>query len=178
MTYDSIGVGAHAGAKFSELNDARAEEGLTGKVNYKKFNAGATVLGPDDFYIDTPDEKITNRDFFSNLKAQAWWLGADRFRNTFNAVRIAEQGGDWREFYDEEQLISIDPHYPGLDDLITQLSTPLRDFDQAGRVKVESKKDLKAREIDSPNDADAFIMGIAPEELDHFAGLLEMALNQ
>ena len=24
---------------------------------------------------------------FSNIKAQAWWMVADRFRNTFNAVK-------------------------------------------------------------------------------------------
>jgi len=178
VNYDSIGVGAHAGAKFNELNEVREVEELDGRVSYKKFNAGAKVIDPDGYYIDTPDEKITNRDFFSNLKAQAWWLVADRFRNTYNALQVHDQGGDWRTFYTEDELIAIDPHYPGLQDLITQLSTPRRDFDQAGRVKVESKKDLKAREVDSPNDADAFIMGQAPEEADHFADLLEMALNQ
>ena len=71
-------------------------------------------------------------------------------------------GLDWRERYQEGDLIAIDPLFPGLDDLVTQLSTPRRDFDQAGRVKVESKKDLAAREINSPNDADAFIMAYSP----------------
>jgi len=178
VSYDSIGVGATAGAKFSDLNDAREEEGLAGRVSYKKFNAGAKVVDPDGFYIDTPDEQVTNRDFFSNLKAQSWWLVADRFRNTFNALAVHRDGGDWRTGWSEDELIAIDPMYPGLADLVTQLSTPLRDFDEAGRVKVESKKALKAREVDSPNDADSFIMAYSPEMPDQLAALLGMALNQ
>lgn len=171
ITYDSIGVGASAGAKFQELNDARTEQALPGKVRYAKFVAGAKVVNPDDLYIDTEDEKITNKDFFSNLKSQAWWLTADRFRNTYNAVNRGET-------FDDGELISIDEELPGLQNLITQLSTPRRKFDGAGRVKVESKDDLKKREIDSPNDADAFIMAYAPIEADNFNDMLQLALSQ
>jgi phage terminase large subunit len=47
---------------------------------------------------------------------------------------------------------------PHLDKLLDELSTPKRDCDNAGRVKVESKKDLSKRDVASPNIADAFIM--------------------
>ena len=43
---------------------------------------------------------------------------------------------------------------------------------------MESKKDLAAREINSPNDADAFIMAYSPELPDKLAGLLALALKQ
>ena len=36
------------------------------------------------------------------------------------------------------------------------------DYDQNGRVKVESKKDMKKRGIPSPNRADALVMAFAP----------------
>jgi len=157
VNYDSIGVGASAGAKFQDLNEARSEEGMYGKVNYSKFVAGAKVVNPDANYIETDDEKVTNADFFANLKAQAWWLVADRFRNTYNAVMNGEH-------FEEDQLISISSEMPNLANLVTELSTPYRKFDNAGRVKVESKDDLKKREVDSPNDADAFIMAYAPQE--------------
>ena len=45
-----------------------------------------------------------------------------------------------------------------LDKLIDELSTPMRDFDNSGKVKVESKKDLAKRDIMSPNIADSFII--------------------
>lgn len=157
INYDSIGVGATAGSKFQDLNEERKKEGLSGKVGYAKFVAGAKVINPEGLYIDTEDESVTNADFFANLKAQAWWNVADRFRNTYNAVINGEK-------FDESDLISISSDMPNLANLITELSTPRRHFDNAGRVKVESKDDLKKRDVNSPNDADAFIMGNAPKE--------------
>lgn len=152
ITYDSIGVGASAGAKFGELNDTIT----TGRVQYHKFNAGAAVFKPDSDY----QPKIKNKDMFSNLKAQTWWAVADRFRNTYNAVRKGEK------FVDDD-LISISSELPYLDQLIDELATPKRDYDNNGRVKVESKKDLakpnrEGGPIPSPNLADAFVMAFAP----------------
>ncbi|EOX9984739.1 PBSX family phage terminase large subunit [Escherichia coli] len=151
IVYDSIGVGASAGAKFSEINaDRKSENAYARRVNYQRFNAGAGVHEPDDEYNGIP-----NKDFFANLKAQAWWLVADRFRNTFNAINNGEQ-------YPVDELISIDSRCPLLEKLKLELTTPHRDFDRNGRVMVESKKDLAKREIPSPNVADAFIMAFAP----------------
>ncbi|NKI68948.1 PBSX family phage terminase large subunit [Collimonas pratensis] len=149
ITYDSIGVGASAGAKFGEINDAR-QDGR--RVTYSKFNAGAAVFKPESIYGST---QTKNKDMFANLKAQAWWLVADRFRNTFNALHNGTE-------FDEDELISISADIPNLEQLIDELSTPKRDFDATGKVKVESKKDLAKREVDSPNLADAFIMAFAP----------------
>lgn len=146
ITYDSIGVGASAGAKFGEIN---ATTGA--RIAYSKFNAGGAVFRPDALY--TPQTK--NKDMFSNIKAQAWWMLADRFRNTFNAVRHGHK-------FKDDELISIASDTPHLSMLIDELSTPKRDYDQNGRVKVESKKDLAKREIPSPNLADAVVMAFAP----------------
>lgn len=156
VTYDSIGVGATAGSKFAEINEARRAEGETFLVRYDKFNAGGAVWEPDRNY----QPGIKNGDMFSNIKAQAWWLVADRFRNTFNAVRNGEK-------FPDDQLISISSETPFLDRLIDELATPKRDYDQNGRVKVESKKDLakpnrEGGPVPSPNLADAFVMCFPP----------------
>lgn len=154
VTYDSIGVGASVGAKINELN---ADKDVKTKVKHAKFNAGGGVWRPEAFYDDT---RVKNKDMFANLKAQAWWIVADRFRNTFNAIRNGQ------EFPDDE-LIFIDPNMPNLELLVEELCTPRRDFDGNGRVKVESKKDLAKPSREggskpSPNLADAFIMAYAP----------------
>jgi phage terminase large subunit len=145
--YDPIGVGAQAGSTFRELN--MAIRGAA--VRFIKFNAGAAVHRPDDEY----QPGVTNADHFANLKAQAWWSVADRFRNTYNAVT---KGQTFRE----DQLISINSGCQNLERLIDELSTPRRDFDLTGKVKVESKKDLAKRGVNSPNLADAFIMAYNP----------------
>jgi phage terminase large subunit len=148
ITYDSIGVGASAGAKFGEINSALTD---TNRVSYSKFNAGGAIWRPESLYT----AQTKNKDMFSNIKAQAWWLLADRFRNTFNAIRNGQK-------FDDDELISLSSELPHLDLLIDELSTPKRDYDQNGRVKVESKKDLAKREVASPNLADAIVMAFAP----------------
>ncbi|QYY30249.1 PBSX family phage terminase large subunit [Cupriavidus pinatubonensis] len=159
IRYDSIGVGASAGAKFAELNEARRADSDNASVFYEKFNAGAAVWEPDEIY---QQPNITNKDQFANIKAQAWWMVADRFRNTYNAVKRGMQ-------FTEDQLISLDSACPHLDKLIDELATPRRQFDDNGRVKVESKKDLAKPNRPggprpSPNIADALIMCYAPGE--------------
>lgn len=150
VDYDSIGVGAYAGSHFKALNEEK-----NCNVSYFKFNAGGEVLNKDK-HIDPDDtHSPLNGDFYSNVKAQAWWNVGIRFKNTFNAVTKGMK-------FDAADLISISSDCSHLETLIDELATPLRDFDIHGKAKVESKKDLAKRDIPSPNNADAFIMANAP----------------
>ncbi|MEQ5796380.1 PBSX family phage terminase large subunit [Paracoccus sp. NFXS7] len=152
IEYDSIGVGAFAGAHFQALNK---KFGVS--HGYHRFNASDGVVNPDDPADQDDPKSPANGDYYANLKAQTWWDVARRFRNTFNAVT--------REMhYEPHDLISISPDCDHLDRLIDELATPRRDFDNAGRVKVESKKDLSKRKVASPNLADAFVMANAPRQ--------------
>lgn len=141
--YDSIGVGAGTGAHLNSLEWKR----------HFKFNAAGGVVNPDKKYADT---KILNKDFFVNVKAQMWWMLADRLRNTYLAVTNGDE-------FDVDEMISIssDCDLRLLEKLKLELATPKRDFDNGGKVKVESKKDLKKREIDSPNIADSLIIAVS-----------------
>lgn len=139
IIYDAIGVGASCGAKFNEL----------GYFRHKKFLAGGAVIKPDS-NIDNAS-KIKNKDFYANIKAQAWWHVSQRLQNTYNAV----QNG---QVFDQSEMLFIDSNCQHLTALIDELCTPKKSFDNAGRVMVESKKDLRKRDIKSPNLADAFIM--------------------
>ena len=150
IDYDSIGVGAFAGSCFKQLNQEGGHN-----IAYHKFNAGGEVLNKEA-HIDPSDPKSPkNKDYYSNVKAQAWWELGVRFRNTFNAVNKGLN-------YPHNELVSISSDCDHIDRLVTELSTPRRDFDTKGRVKVESKKDLSKRGITSPNLADAFIAAYAP----------------
>lgn len=153
IDYDSIGVGAFAGAHFLTLNEQK-----NARIAYHKFNAAGGKVNPKG-RIDPKDPKSPlNEDFYLNLKAQAWWEVAARFRNTFNAVTRGME-------FDEGDLISIAPECDHLDALIDELATPRRDYDGSGKVKVESKKDLAKRDVASPNKADAFVMAFAQREV-------------
>ena len=150
LIYDSIGVGAGVGSKANELNESNGV-----KIDHHAFNAGGKVVNPDKLY--DLDANIKNKDHFSNVKAQAWWLFADRVRNTYEHVNGINE-------YKTDQLLSFDSQCPNLEKLLIELSTPRKAFDGNGRVKVESKDDMKKRDIKSPNLADAAIMCYAPFE--------------
>lgn len=142
LIYDSIGVGAHVG---STLKDRQ----ISG--NYFKFNASAACVNPETEYAP----KIKNKDKFENLKAQAWQDVADRLRNTFNAVNKGRK-------YHPNELISLSSDLPKIERLKTELCLPQKSFSKRGLDMVETKDSLKKRGFESPNLADAFIMGACP----------------
>lgn len=148
VTYDNIGVGA--GAKGA-IREEKAKLTIKQKCpQYRGFTANESPLSPESEYA--PGKK--NKDMFVDLKAQAWWLVRDRFKNTYDAL----QGKP----YDKEKLISIDSSLPNCAKLCAELSQPRRDL-RNGKVAIESKKDMKKRGVKSPNLADAFVMAFAPE---------------
>jgi len=133
-------VGAHTGSTLQ----------ASGFNNFSGFNAGGKIQKPLKKY-----NGVKQKEYFSNIKAQAWWLVADRLRNTYDYLHNGNKN------YNDDDLISISSNINNIEALISELTTPRRDFDKAGRVKVESKDDLKKRDIMSPNLADAFIMALS-----------------
>lgn len=148
IVYDCIGVGASAGAKFNELNNSRIAQGVNTTIRHQKFNAGAKVVRPDGIYAHTG---IKNKDMFYNLKAQSWWILADRFKNTYNAIHHGQS-------FKPDELISISSDCQFLERMIDELATPFKNYMNNGQVRVESKDELAKRGIASPNLADAFVM--------------------
>lgn len=142
VVFDSIGVGAGVKAQFSRKK---------GRIQTVGFNAGGKVYKPDSLYM--PAKK--NKDMFANIKAQAWWAVRDRFYKTWRSVEKGDK-------YPVNELISLDGGIKDIEYLKAELSRPQVDYDGNGRVKVESKKDMKKRGIPSPNRADALIMAFAP----------------
>lgn len=142
LIYDSIGVGAHVGSTL-------VNQGI--RHGYHKFNAGDAVQKPDEDYAP----KITNKQKFENLKVQAWQDVADRLRNTYNAVNKGM-------VYNASDLISISGDIAKLERLKKELCLPHKSTSKRGLDMVETKESLKKRGFNSPNLADAFIMGACP----------------
>lgn len=78
----------------------------------------------------------TNKDTFLNLRAELWWKMRDRFKD-----------GNISILNDSE--------------LISELSQPLYFFNENGKIKIESKKDMRRRGIKSPNKADSLLLAFA-----------------
>ncbi len=148
IIYDSIGVGA----------GVKAQLGRIAKINIQGFNAGGAVLYPESEYVAGKK----NKDMFANIKAQAWWHVRDRFYRTWRCVEARKANPTCELEYKPEELISLSSSIVKLEYLKAELSRPWVDYDNNGKVKVESKKDMKKRGIPSPNMADSLIMAFAP----------------
>lgn len=158
IIYDSIGMGAGVKAHYARVIPERGA-----KLAVEGFNAGGAIVEP---WLEYMDGK-TNRDMFSNIKAQAWWGLRDRFFYTWRAVngKIPEME------IDEDKLISLSSSITKLDDLMAELSRPYVSYDKNGRAMVERKEDMRKRGIPSTNLADSLVMTFVPQD-NSAAGLL------
>ena len=156
LQYDSIGVGAGVKAETNRL----IEEGLMPReIQLVPWNAGAEVLEPDGRVVDGDEQSPLNKDFYSNLKAQAWWRLRRRFERTYRAR--TEVGFTWIA----DDLISLPSDLPLLRQVEKELSQPTAG--QSARMKLMVNKQPEGTR--SPNLADAIVMAFWPLEAAGFS---------
>jgi len=148
VQYDCIGVGAGVKAETNRL----AEEGvMPAGLNFIPWNAGAGVENPDAYVIDGDPQSPINKDFYTNLKAQAGWQLRLRFERTHKAVteNVA---------YDSDDLISLDSEIPLIRKLQKELSQST--VGKGSKMKLLINKTPEGTK--SPNLADAVAMCYFP----------------
>lgn len=151
LNVDDIGVGASVPGELRRLHrEAQAKNTQIRPFAFQGWTASEKPANEDREY--QPGK--THGDMFANLKAQGWGTLADRFRHTWQARNGLP--------YDRDNLISLPSGLPLRQKLQAELAQPRRESVN-GRMKVESKKTLKARGIASHNLADAVVMAYAVE---------------
>lgn len=150
MMYDSIGIGASVKSEYNRLtlDEKIIDQHL---IPFIPWNAGAGVLRPFERIIVDDDQSLLNKDFYKNLKAQAWWALRTRFYKTFMAVT---QG----VIYPVDELISLDSTMPLLDNICKELAQPTRGQSTDLRMII-NKKPKGTR---SPNLADSGVQAFFP----------------
>lgn len=137
LRYDSVGVGEGVKSAFQTTEKV---------VPFKPLAFVAGDAASENVYKDgrKGNEK------FHNLRAEAWWGLRERFRKVYERITL---GTD----YPDVECISI----PNDQELIAELSMPLTEQTDKGRIKLESKKDMAKRGLKSPDRADAVMMCFA-----------------
>ena len=136
VNFDSIGVGAGVRA--------------AGKLMGLAFNGVAVSESPSRGSVINMHDKL-NKDFYLNLRAQLWWEMRIRFERAYQHTQGIKS-------YSLDEMISI----PNRASLISELSQPLVEYTDSGKIKIESKKQMKKRGIPSPNEAEALLLAFAP----------------
>lgn len=152
VQYDCIGVGSGVKTEYNRL--IQDDKIITRRdIAFVPWNAGAGVVKPFERIIPDDDESPLNKDFYGNLKAQAWWSIRGRFYKTFKAVK---EGA----VFPVDDLISLDSSMISIHQLMKELAQPTRG-DSSSLKTIVNKKPKNTK---SPNLADAGIMMFFPVE--------------
>lgn len=157
VQYDSIGIGSNVKAEYNRL---RADGIIKpGDFQMIPWNAGAAVVNPYYRTIPDDDESPLNKDFYHNMKAQAWWSLRTRIYKTWCCV-MAMRAEQPVPAYSADELISFDS---GMGDALLQLMKELAQptLGQSSstlKMLIEKKPDGTR----SPNMADAIVQCYFP----------------
>lgn len=161
FTYDADGLGAGVRGDARVLNENRPGR----KLRVLPFRGSGAVWKPDSPIPTAVPAKLerrlerTNKDYFSNAKAQAAWMLRLRFQRTFRAIEAGSVGD-----YDPDDLISIDPDLPELASLLQQLSQPTYAYNTIGKMAVDKAPVVDGKKMPSPNKFDAVMQLFAPSQ--------------
>lgn len=141
FVYDSIGVGAGVKVGLSSRIQGTSLR-VTG------FCGSDGVVDPDKLY----QNDRANKNLFRNKRAQFYWLLAERFRLTYNAI---EKG----DYINPSELISLSSDMQGLSQLKTELvRVPRKRTSNNNLIQIMSKPEMRTLRIKSPNLADSVMM--------------------
>lgn len=152
VQYDCIGIGSNVKSEYNRLAE-------TGEIEPNEFimvpwHAGASIQQPFAHVVPDDKESPRNRDFFGNMKAQAWWSLRTRFYKTWRARTHGDA-------YNYDELISISSDIPAalLHQLKKELAQPTRS-QTTGSLKLYVEKKPKGSK--SPNMGDATVQAYFP----------------
>jgi hypothetical protein len=149
VQYDCIGVGSSVKSEYNRLVDEKLIEPQ--ELRFVPWNAGAAVTNPFDRIIPDDDESPMNKDFFYNMKAQAWWSLRARFYKVFKNITEGI-------FYPADEMISLDSRITLLHQLKKELAQPTRITSTNLRTLVDKTPDG----MKSPNLGDATVQAYFP----------------
>lgn len=164
-----VGMGVQSTMNQNARADDAAEEGGGRKSKYVAIKRYGINTGlPPTIRIWPSGE--SSEEMFGNLKAELWWLARMAFQRSYMhwLFLTGQVDGDMKgkeQRWDEVVGIPNDPT------LVMQLSTPKWFRNEKGKIVIETKKQLAARKIASPDDADAFVLTYLESPEDDVGGI-------
>jgi len=149
VQYDCIGVGATVKSEYNRWVDEQLINPQ--HIKFVPWNAGFGVVDPFARIIADDKQSPMNKDYYGNLKAQAWGAMRARCYKTFKNIT---QG----HLYPVDELISLDSKMKLLHQIKKELAQPTTKANGSLKQIVDKQPDGSK----SPNVADAGIMMYFP----------------
>lgn len=158
--YESTGVGAGARSGATSYRAAKVEQGRkpTSLPDIVKWTPSGAVVNPNcDVTTGLPlepgdKESIRNKDFFQNIRAQAWWRLRTLCHNTY---KVRYEGAE----IDPDDCLVLRSDMEGLNELVTEMSQPTYTTNpNTGKITINKTPDGSS----SPNRADSLMISVSP----------------
>lgn len=162
--YDADGIGAGVRGDARIINERRKAANAR-PIRAVGYRGSEAVFNPDGIVEGTigleGDKGRTNKDYFANRKAQAWWGLRKRFQRTHRWVTqgIACPPDDIIDLDDSKDTAG-NARNPMLMKLVAELSQATYRTNELGKIVIEKKPSG----VKSPNLADAVVIDFAEME--------------
>lgn len=154
--YDADGLGAGVRGDARIINERR-KESRQRQLAVVPYRGSEAVFEPDALVEGTigydGEKGRTNKDYFFNRKAQAWWTLRRRIQKTFRWITEGKRAHP-------DEIFSIDPKCPHAMQLVAELSQATYKANGVGKMLINKQPDG----MKSPNLADAVVARYAPIE--------------
>ena len=130
------------------------------RTEYHLFNGSETADNPDAIYqpVESSDKtkNRTNKETFANRRASRYFSLADRFENTYRAIKALESGVVPMNL-NSDDMISLSSDIKQLDEIRSEVCRiPKRR--NTNRKQIMTKAEMLTHQIPSPNMADCMMM--------------------
>jgi len=157
LVYDADGMGA-------PIMKLTFDQYAAGRIPIVPYYGSGELRDKDKRYGEDPEHPDPslkkNKELFVNFRAQSATELRDRFEAAYRLRQLIEKGGVAMGMK-IDNIISIDSSCAKQFELVAELSRPKRIYTNDGKIKVESKKEMKARHVASPNFFDACKMAFS-----------------
>lgn len=174
LNFDSLGIGAGVLSTLMKADESEDKEikAIAAKLKRVPVNAGD---GARD-WVQWEDGRMSD-EMFANLKMELWWLARNAFQRThWHYLHLTKQDGG--RMQDEREILILDPSMDAQNmAMISQLSIPMYDRTDKGKLQLESKEKLRKRSVPSPDHADAFVLSMLEPEDGLPTVVLDMETN-
>lgn len=156
----ALGLAQASGAALLNFDPVGVGAGVTSTLKKADRN-GIAVQGVN---VGRPPTKLLwpdgrkSEEIFSNLKAELWWLTRERCKKSFERVQweLGEDGGIEHPL---DECLAL----PKDEKLAVQLSLPKWFRRSENKIIIETKEQLRARGVASPDRAEAAVLCQCPD---------------
>jgi phage terminase large subunit len=134
------------------------------KIGFHMYKGSEKPWKPNQVYkpvkpiTRTKQRERTNKDTFTNRRAQFYWYVRDKIYATYLAV---EHG----KYMNPDDMLSISSKIEDLKLLRSELCRIPRKYNATGKIQIMTKQEMRKLKIQSPNVSDSLMMSMIPVDL-------------